>query len=77
MTSLAGEPAAIASADASIWNRNGTGSSSWWKEARKREKEGEGWKTSSYGETHLWSELVYESFQGIFRDISGQIDGRC
>ena len=56
MTSLAGAPVAIASADASIWNRNGTGSSSWGKE------EDEGWKTSSYGETRLWSEPVYESF---------------
>jgi len=44
---------------------------------RKKEREDEGWKTGSYGETRLWSELVYESFQGIFGDISGEIDGRC
>ena len=37
MTSLAGAPEAIASAGASIWNRNGTGSSSY----RKKKKNGD------------------------------------
>lgn len=29
------------------------------------------------GKTDLWSEFVYERFQSIFGDVSGQIDGRC
>jgi len=29
------------------------------------------------GKTHLWPELVYESFQGILGDVGGQIDGWC
>lgn len=29
------------------------------------------------GKTHLWSKFVYERFQSILGDISGQIDGWC
>ena len=76
MTSLAGAPEAIASAGASIWNRNGTGSSSYRKK-EKMETVRRVLEEQEMGKTDLWSEFVYERFQSIFGDVSGQIDGRC
>jgi hypothetical protein len=75
MTSLAGAPEAIASADASIWNKNGTGSSSYSKKKVETMRRVLG--EDGMGKTYLWSKFVYERFQSIFGDISGQIDGWC
>lgn len=73
MTSLEGAPDAIASAEASIWNRNGTGSSSWGKSGENAVRKDEGIS----GEAYLWFEFVYERFQNVFGDIGRQIDGWC
>lgn len=48
MTSLAGAPEAIASADASMWKRNGTGSSSYSRKKQKK-KGGDHAAGTSYG----------------------------
>ena len=38
---------------------------------------GERWNKAILGKAYLRFEFVYERFQSVFGDISGEIDGRC